>query len=449
MKKWYRAVLGLFGLGLVVAFFLLFFRLDPDFGWHYKYGEIVSRTGIIPREDSYSYTMPGYRLVLHEWFTEVLMYGSYERTGQMGLAVSFLMILIGGLLISYKAVKNFWLWMIPAILALSCWLPKLTTRPQIFTWFGLMILLFVLNKWDKYKIFIPFLFLLWANIHAGFGIGILVLAIYCITKRKGLVMLVISFLATLINPYGFGIWREIIATLGDNDLKNYVLEWKSSWYTFEMAGVAMFVIAIFLWRVNEKLFDVWEKVLLILLFGMGLISNRHMSLFAGYAIFFITKGLIDLRLRYIDGFMLFYKPLVLTAGAILLGTICVSMYSVYKGDLNEKVTYPYLAIDWLRQHKNKGNIFASYNWGGYLIWKLPEYKVFIDGRMPVWNKDGYKVINEYEQIVSGVSIDKLEAYKTDEVLIEAGKYNYLVSELEERGWKREYADSIAWIYTRD
>ncbi len=449
MKRWYRAVLGLFGLGLMVAFFLLFFRMDPDFGWHYKYGEIISRTGIIPREDSYSYTMPGYRLVLHEWLTEVFMYSLYKGTGQMGLAGLFLMVLVAGLLISYKAVKNFWLWMIPAMLAMSCWLPKLTTRPQIFTWFGLIFLFLLLKQWNKYFIFIPFLFFLWANIHAGFGIGILVLVIYCITKRKGIGTLVASFLTTLINPYGFGIWREIVVTLGDNGLKNYVLEWKSSWYTFEIAGVVMLVVSIFLWHQSRKLFEVWEKTLLILLFGMGLISNRHMPLFAGYAIFFITKGLSEIRSNYFNRFNYLYEPLMFTAGVILFGTICVSVYSVHKGDLNEKVTYPYEAIDWLKQRKNQGNIFASYNWGGYLIWKLPEYKVFIDGRMPVWSKDGYKVINEYEQIVNGGEINKLEAYKTDEVLIEAGKYKYLVSKLEEWGWKKGYVDSIAWIYIRD
>ena len=31
-------------------------------------------------------------------------------------------------------------------------------------------------------------------------------------------------------------------------------------------------------------------------------------------------------------------------------------------------------------------IFSEYNWGGYLIWKLPEKKVFIYGMMPIWRR---------------------------------------------------------------
>ena len=42
-------------------------------------------------------------------------------------------------------------------------------------------------------------------------------------------------------------------------------------------------------------------------------------------------------------------------------------------------------MDWLLENKPTGNLFNSYNWGGYLIWRAyPEYRVYIDGRADVY-----------------------------------------------------------------
>lgn len=48
------------------------------------------------------------------------------------------------------------------------------------------------------------------------------------------------------------------------------------------------------------------------------------------------------------------------------------------------------AVEFFRENPNScaGNLFNSYNFGGFLIWRLPEKKIFIDGRMPSWTKNG-------------------------------------------------------------
>jgi len=51
----------------------------------------------------------------------------------------------------------------------------------------------------------------------------------------------------------------------------------------------------------------------------------------------------------------------------------------------EAENFPKAAVDWLQTHTPAGEIFNSYNWGGYLIWRLyPQYRVFIDGRADVY-----------------------------------------------------------------
>ena len=48
--------------------------------------------------------------------------------------------------------------------------------------------------------------------------------------------------------------------------------------------------------------------------------------------------------------------------------------------VNDEI-YPVGAADFVIANDLKGNLFNTYFWGGYLIWRLgPERKVFVDGR---------------------------------------------------------------------
>jgi hypothetical protein len=42
--------------------------------------------------------------------------------------------------------------------------------------------------------------------------------------------------------------------------------------------------------------------------------------------------------------------------------------------------FPVKAVEFVRQNNYSGPLFNSFNWGGYLIWGLPQIPVSIDGR---------------------------------------------------------------------
>jgi hypothetical protein len=66
--------------------------------------------------------------------------------------------------------------------------------------------------------------------------------------------------------------------------------------------------------------------------------------------------------------------------------ITTNLYSV--NNYSEQNYYPVKAVVFLKkQNLVNGNVFTLYNYGGYLIWKLPGKKVFIDGRMPSWRRE--------------------------------------------------------------
>jgi hypothetical protein len=65
-------------------------------------------------------------------------------------------------------------------------------------------------------------------------------------------------------------------------------------------------------------------------------------------------------------------------------------------------------------------LFNNYNWGGYLIYHIPEIKVFVDGRGPHWVSDtGYSAMEDYLKVIRGEMGGKLifDRYNINTLLI--------------------------------
>lgn len=58
---------------------------------------------------------------------------------------------------------------------------------------------------------------------------------------------------------------------------------------------------------------------------------------------------------------------------------------------------PVRAVDFIEAQAPAGHMLNTYEWGGYLLWRLaPRYRVYIDGRADMYGK---AMLQEYEQIV--------------------------------------------------
>jgi len=71
---------------------------------------------------------------------------------------------------------------------------------------------------------------------------------------------------------------------------------------------------------------------------------------------------------------------------------------------------------------NNVMLLNEYGWGGYLIWRLPEVKVFIDGRMPHWqDANGNSAMKDY------IKITKPGDIKEKKVILEKRKIDTIIS----------------------
>lgn len=482
---------------LYVLIWIIFFIdgiifLDPDFGWHLRIGQEILAHGI-PQTDLFSYTMPSYPFVDSEWLTDVLTAWFYPFAGKIGLSSVYAA--LATLALVLVVPKNFARWVyLPLILSATILLEYFGVRPQIISWFFLAVLLKIIltpKIWEKWGFALPLIFVFWANLHGGFAAGIVVLSCYLLFKNfkklslNDLRIWFFSLLATLLNPYGLRLWGEVWRTFSDGFLRRAIVEWQPGLSRFDPALIIFLALSTVLVFRVRKVWGRGQLGLYLTLFAAGLVSSRNLPfwfllslpmMILGSEYFYLeaaknreSKKRFDSVLRYFSLAVIFVS--FFQTALIILGD----------GKSTEERYYPAKAVSFLKSHKVRGEIFAPYEWGGYLDLKLPEKKVFIDGRMPIWrwqapNKsESAYAFGEYQKIIGGGDFrEAFEKYKVkmvlwhtlgssrqkaqitrpeflekpDKILGNKGSPESFNARLKEAGWRKIYADGIAEIYER-
>jgi hypothetical protein len=139
---------------------------------------------------------------------------------------------------------------------------------------------------------------------------------------------------------------------------------------------------------------------------------------------------------------------LLLVGVLLLAT-AYKVSLVFPQEINqaafEKIL-PVGAVEYLREQRPPGRLFNSYNWGGYLLWALTEYPVFVDGRTDLYDDE---IIGQWLKVARAEAgwQQVLEEYGANLVLIEVD--SNLDRELRcEDGWQQIYRDELAALHQR-
>lgn len=433
---------------IIASSFLLFLIADPliscfDIWWHLKTGELIFN-GQFPKTDIFSFTAFGKPWILHEYGSELIFYLAHRAMGIPGLILlkSFVCALIFGMTFRVMLAKqvnilvSFLFTLIIILGTASSW----TVRPHLFTALFLVLVFFIYTRFrhcpeTKILRWLPALFCLWINLHGGFVIGFVFLAvcIFCelistLTARQNNNSLslpsilsltfytLLSFPACFLNP---NTWKGVaypLLYIGDQMPSNFITEWAPSSLGNHMEFVGIIFLIIMGLAFKRKKLFLYETGLLVVFTYFAFSATRHISLFAlitvpiiaqlwqdiipnsfmkfkeilkpSYPLFFQkieayfvdrSKSFLHLekRLKYHP------IPIVLIVLAVLAAGI--GWGSSYFGIKEDR--YPGAAVSYLKKEPPKRNVFNQYAWGGFLIWHLPEKKVFIDGRMDVYQKE--------------------------------------------------------------
>lgn len=202
---------------------------DGDLAAHINMGNEILQNFEIPIESLSAYTVAGERLVAHSWLSEVVFSTLYRLGGLPLIAIvtGLLVALTHGLIAQFlrrRGVDARWA-LIAALLSFVLGATHWLARPHMFTIFGAVLLLLLLERGDRWSLLgYPLLFACWANLHGGWLYGLLLIGMYLLgdiaEMRQGqnglewrqrtlvhFAAFMLGGLSTLANPLGIN-WIE-------------------------------------------------------------------------------------------------------------------------------------------------------------------------------------------------------------------------------------------------
>jgi hypothetical protein len=364
---------------------------DPDLWGHVRFGLDMIRDRALVSHDPYSFTQD-VPWINHEWLSELAMGAAFHLGGSLGLTILKGIVVAGALVLVAGALRRRPDWIRWPALCLAVWgvLPLTSTvRPQLWTLLLLAVLLGRLDGPPRRLWTVPILFVFWANLHGGWLVGFGVLAVWCAVRaldqapdRPSLGMLAlipaISLCATLINPYGWGLWEFLASTvrLSRADIGEWQPIWRDS-VTTQVQWLATLVFVGMMIKSGIRA-DRARMAVVVLLALASLQVNRLVPLFIVAAVMLCAgspatapRVVVPLSRTIID----ISAVAIAVIAAVWLGAIprCVTMVGEWMPD-----TAAARALGSAAAH---GRLITWFDWGEYAIWHLsPALRVSIDGR---------------------------------------------------------------------
>ncbi|MGY4602869.1 hypothetical protein ACVW16_001281 [Bradyrhizobium sp. USDA 4474] len=385
--------------------------LDPDLYWHIATGRKIWESGSFPQVDEFSHTFRGHPWIARDWLSDLLFFGAYSLSGFRGVA----MITGGAVALAYALLflmlartMRLTVAIVVATAALVLSVNHLHARPQVFA-DGLMVVWVaalvraVDTKTTPSLMLLPVM-TLWANVHGSFVVG-LALTVALATEalfecprserllaaRRWAVFFVAAVGAACVTPYGARPFLMDFQLIGAHEAKPYINEWRA--VSFETAPITLFAVLalLFFALLNGVKVRFCRLTILISITAYMLTAVRFIFLFNLFAPLLLatplTKQFQFLRLSE----QIATRPQFFTTTSHLgrrglngaYGIIAIMILGIcIFGDSLERPRFreisPKGAVDYIFGHQLNGNIYNSYNFGGYLIFRgLP---TFVDGR---------------------------------------------------------------------
>jgi hypothetical protein len=458
---------------------------DPDLWGHLVFGRLILMRGHLPPRDIYSYSAAGLPWHDHEWLSEVVLSLWWSAFGVIGLKLmKFAATAATVTLLAMGAAETgapMPLQRVVLTTAAVAIAPMVQFRPQLFDFVALSALLLLLAR-DCYRragrlwLAIP-IFVLWANLHGGFFVGLAALAVYtAVTVIEDLVageglgrarhlsgVIAGCVLATLLNPDGIGNWFTVMHTLSNPLTRAMVSEWQpllfkiaEEWRKSPKTAINFaFVIVPFAalaacFAIKPRGRDLALVVIAAMMGAAAYLAVRNMAL----AVIASTTPLCRHAALALETTRFGNPPPPAArkrSQEALVGALALAI-AVATGLVSPRLTIGYPqpkgAIDFIQAHRLRGNVLCDFGWGEYLIFHLaPESKVFVDSRYDMVYPRA--VLADYLVffLVRPRAAAVLGAYPHDFVLLRTTSQGYTFM-LAQPGWRIVYRDKIAALFAR-
>jgi len=487
-----------------------------DLWWHLKAGSLILRTHAVPRADPFSFTAAGRPWTYHSWLSGVVLSAVWHVAGAEGLVLLRSFLVAGSLVAAWAAARRRGVGagLAATLVLAACAQLKVRglARPYLFSFLFFVTFAIVLREpargeagtargylWGRRGrlLLLPLLTALWANMHAGFISGLLVIGAFGAGEMAGLAlgtprsdragpgrlrsfamrlasepdgarfraMLVAGALcvaASCATPYGPGVLTYPFRLMHEVRLVGRIQEWqpmplRADFAIFwAMALVGGLILARSAWfcvragRLREGAGVLVTDALLMAGFGvLACQAVRHVAWFL-----LLAPSVMGYHLdacRWFGGGCERREEKPLYAYAACVVAAVVGFWPLLSEGRPRPVpsakVLPVKACDYVQRQDLFERAYNSYEWGGYLIWRFwPRWKVFIDGRCLVY---GDRIIQQALDVERGKGWrDIFDRWGVEMFLVRYRKRDssHFFSD---REWHCVYWDDVAIIGLRD
>lgn len=482
----------------VLSATFLFFNTFPlwhtDIWGHLAYGKLIWETGSIPVVEPLVPLSSGIPFIDTAWLSQLISFQSFELFGVAGIKLLYAgaITLCMGLLftlIQKRTGSFFWSLVCVSGFLLCDWKQLGIVRPQLagLVCFVLLFTIVNMRRWRNfYWILIPAIFVLWANLHGSFPVGLGLIACCLIGRpidvfrktgswktmfqdsvaRRYLILLELSAVAVLVNPFGLQIYAEVL-TFSSNPNLSELVEWNP--LTLRMyqgkAAALLGLILVIAYRLTPRRVSVVEVLVLVGLGLAALWSSRMIIWWAPVAAYYIAihgsaiwgqklKRLADPTeentVHYAGKWTIVSVGMVWICFAITpIGSLMLHGKQVdFKKSVSSST--PIGAIDYLKEKNIKGQLFNSMELGDYLLWAGPENaSVFANSHVHLLPEEVWR---HYLRIVNyAVDADELlDRYGINTIVLDLPRRRSLARRLESDGkWRVGYQDGRSVVLLRN
>jgi hypothetical protein len=397
---------------------------DPDLWWHLRTGQLIVQNHKVFHADPYSYTRFGQPWVDHEWLSQVLIFGLYRLAGWGGLIVGFGAVIAAAFfVVLLRCPGRPYVAGVITLLGAFASVPSWGVRPQMLTLLLATLLLLILERSYQHPSLLwwtPPLMLLWVNLHAGYAVGLALMALFLVgdaldvtfgfamfdskdgrrasTRFRALALAIVACAAVVpLNPYGAAMYSYPLETLRSRAMQSYIGEWRSPNFHQHryLPALAMILSSLVLPAISPRRLRPREVLLLSVMTFAALRSVRHIPIYTLIAVPILSALLmawlqesgVEQRFQSKHSTMTLRKTLLnaILLAAFLIFSVARVRFVTHRQPEAEAKEFPAAAVSFIAAHQPPAPILAHYNWGGYFIWKLyPQYRVYIDGRADLY-----------------------------------------------------------------
>ncbi len=393
--------------------------LDLDVWWHLAVGNWIVQHHAVPHSGIFSRVAAERPWMAYSWGYEVPLSWAYSALGFLGVALFgcgiTIAVAVALFWMIYRLSRRFWFSVVLCVPVYFAFLFNIMPRPL----FGSMLmftitvtLLLDANRTGRASLlyWLPLVFLFWANLHVQFIYGLFVYGLFVavhvlqsfVIPRKYPQSLTSPKLplkpvllagaacvaATCVGPYSFHIYRVVFSYASSKVIYSMLTEMQALSFLGPSHFVELLLAAgAFVALGWQKKLDLFRLLLLVAASVLGFRMTRD----AWFLCITAAAVIADLPAPETAGEETFRLPelaAVALASALLLVLVARNTDFDQRG-IDRVITsqFPVDAVNYIRQHPVGGPLYNSFNWGGFLIFYMPEYPVAIDGRTDLYGDD--------------------------------------------------------------